>query len=434
MKNSMKSIFIIIAIFLVLILSIIAMIIGLKKSQENPIVETEDRPQIENIEDKENLNQVIENELESEVSIDTTKYICLRQYSENYVSVIDWMLEETIKAMKEFDFSKLEGTQVQVDLTGYDSIEDYVTDKINKNEFDIEQNFMLYCPDLYNDLVNTHLLGKDSNPEYEEGLSSSLYIRLLREYENNNFDEVITSIDEILKTNKLTMPYNYKLCHLYTSAISKKSYYKNEDAIYYGLATIEDVNIFLVDFLDVFDEYKSPMIKDNNSIFPLYSIESTTHIQETTEITTDDLSIEILSLLPNNKQYTDIHKIDFTYSSYQNDVKKILSANLTAYVITYHDNSREILTIEHNGTEGTSCPYFTKEQYIDNITITLDMLNYEPTDTTEDISSEDITEDNNSETTEIEDNNSDSEETIKTEETTETETVNEEEIIEETTE
>ena len=169
----------------------------LKKSQENPIVETEDRPQIENIEDKENLNQVISNELETQESIDTTKYNCLRQYSENYVSVVDWMLEETIKSMKEYDFSKLEGTQVQIDLTGYDSIEDYVTDKINKDEFDIEQNFMIFCPNLYNDLINTHLLGLEMNPEYTEGLSSTLYLRLLNEYANKNYAVVVSEIDDL---------------------------------------------------------------------------------------------------------------------------------------------------------------------------------------------------------------------------------------------
>lgn len=275
MKKNLKFILTILLIIVVSVISLIVMIFNYKDTKnENKTNDIKDSTEmvIKNLND-ENLDDVISTELNNNNKIKTRNCAILSKYSENYESVVKWMIDELCNNMNKngFDVVEINDENEEWDevdgLKKYGSAEKYITECIN-NGIDISELFLSYCPKEYEALKNTYLLGKDKNKEYDEGNSNTLYNSLLDLYTKREYQQIVDKVENLIKTYKLTLPYNYKICNIYQDAKSSIEYGDNTDAINYGLSYLKLPETYFSNFMKLTTKQKLSLVEDTSSIVP----------------------------------------------------------------------------------------------------------------------------------------------------------------------
>ena len=254
MKKNLKFILTILLIIVVSVISLIVMIFNYKDTiNENKTNDIKDSTEmvIKNLND-ENLDDVISTELNNNNKIKTRNCAILSKYSENYESVVKWMIDELCNNMNKngFDVVEINDENEEWDevdgLKKYGSAEKYITKCIN-NGIDISELFLSYCPKEYEALKNTYLLGKDKNKEYDEGNSNTLYNSLLDLYTKREY---------------------HKICNIYQDAKSSIEYGDNTDAINYGLSYLKLPETYFSSFMKLTTKQKLSLVEDTSSIVP----------------------------------------------------------------------------------------------------------------------------------------------------------------------
>lgn len=283
MKNEKnKILFLFIGAFVLMIISAVVLLMTYKDSKEEKVAPDE---RVENIdltgfENTESVENVIKFNLDNKGGHRGCKL--LSKYSEDYVSVMQWMLNTVCDEMNENGFTIVDYNQVgddiedveEIEINGleaYGSAENYITEYLNNNpDCDISDLLLAYCPDEYYALKNTYILGKEEFSEYNQASSQSLYPTLMEKYCEGDYAYVISRIDEILESYKLTMPYNYPLCNLYLDAKASLGYDNQEgtSAYIYGLDYMHSAETYLCNFLKLSHSEKVNYVLDDTSVLP----------------------------------------------------------------------------------------------------------------------------------------------------------------------
>ena len=320
------------------------------KTDTDVQVEATQKPDIDDINNKGQVGNVIDHQMNDSNAL-TTRFSLLNKYSEKYNSVADWMLKQIEQAITEngftIDVDDGNGNVKEVDgFTKYKTAAEYLTECIN-NDTDINDLFAYYCPDLYNDLSYVYILGEDKNDEYPQSLSESTFNTLFTYYKEQNFEATISGVEDILKTYKLTMPYNYKICNLYQDAKQALDYGSDASAMKYGLSTVSLPETYLTLFLRLVDTDKLQFIKDSSSVVPFSNtIPNITNIREMND---KDDSVFF-------KQYADdIYDsqkvVEITYTDLnESDIYK-------AYIVCNYNYTYKLIKINYVGTG--NCMYKT---------------------------------------------------------------------------
>ena len=276
--NKYKMLLILAGAIFITIISVIFMFNEFKNSkkvtEENTNKIDVDLTQFEDSESQ--VKDVIEYNIENKSAISGCKI--LSKYSEDYISVMQWMLETICNEMNSNGFTVIEfqslpnGDEDMIEVDGlekYGNAEAYITEFFNNNpDADISDLLLTYCPDEYYALNNTYILGKDSSTEYGEAESQQLYNTLLSYYCEGKYSEIKTEIEELIQSYKLTLPYNYKLCNLYQDAKAMITYDLNTDAILYGLSYMHSPETYFENFLKLTNNQKADLIVDASSNVP----------------------------------------------------------------------------------------------------------------------------------------------------------------------
>lgn len=349
MKKNFKFILIIIAIIVISTISLIIMINSYKDTKNNEEISTEI---IEDLND-ENLDNVISSKLKNNDKVSKRNYKILAKYSEPYDSVVKWMINELCDTMNKDGFyvAEINDNEEWDEIDGlekYGSAENYLTECINNGE-DISDLFLSYCPKEYYALDNTYLLGKDSNPEYEEANSTTLYNSLLDLYTQKNYQEILNKVDDIIKTKKLTMPYNYKICNIYQDAKSCIEYGDDSDAINYGLSFMKLPETYFSNFMKLSTKQKLSLVEDTSSIVPYVNTNINIIKTEDVDLTENNWLLTRYSNIVTED--SSVMKITY-YETNENDTYE-------AYIAT-NNNKFNILSVQYTG-DGT-CRYKTIEE------------------------------------------------------------------------
>lgn len=336
MKNVKTKIILIVIIMIGMIgLSIFSLVKFYQDSKEKETIVEENI--IDNIEDTEDIDKVIEEQIKTD-NVLSSRFPMLSKYSENYVSVAQWMIDETIKSMNEngYTVSILENEEwIEVDgKTIYEDANEYMVEQLNNNA-DIEEMFFYYCEELFNDLNNTYILGKEENPEYSEDLSSLLYEELLSYYEDLNYPQVMKTVEELLDLYKFTMPYNYKICDIYQDAKASNSYGSDLEGVKYGLSYMYLPETYFINYMRLSLEDKISITKDPYSLIPFKGTYVDILSSEDIDLSEyPTLENKYSNIIRNSKSIT---RIEFK----DKDFDQICET----FIINYFDNTRTLLTI-----------------------------------------------------------------------------------------
>lgn len=331
MKNDKnKILFLFLGAFVLMLISAVVLLMTYKDSKKD--IEVPDE-RIENIDLSEFENsETIENSIKYNLDNKGGNRGCklLSKYSEDYVSVMQWMLNVVCNEMNENGFTIIDYEQIGEDieeveeveidgLEAYGSAENYITEFLNNNpDADISDLLLTYCPDAYYALKNTYLLGKESSKEYDEANSQSLYNSLLNKYCEEDYEYIISQIDELTETYKLTMPYNYPICNLYQDAKASIKYreQQNTSAYIYGLDYMHSVETYLCNFLKLTHSEKTNFVLDDTSVMPFaYTHGIITSVNDVEEIDVNIIHNKYQSKLTENSE---IKKLSFYIGDTQN--------------------------------------------------------------------------------------------------------------------
>ncbi len=325
-----KILFLFLGAFVLMLISAVVLLMTYKDSKKEITVPDE---RIENIDlskfdDSEKVEDIIKYNLDNKGGKRGCKL--LSKYSEDYVSVMQWMLNTVCNEMNENGFTIVDYEQVgeniedveEVEINGletYGSAENYITEYLNNNpDSDISDLLLAYCPDEYYALKNTYLLGKEESKEYDQANSQSLYNSLLNKYCEGDYAYIISQVEELIKTYKFTMPYNYPICNLYQDAKSSLKYssQENTSAYIYGLDYMHSVETYLCNFLILTNSEKTNFVLDDTSVMPFaYTHGIITSVKDAEEIDINIIKNKYQSKLTENSE---IKKISFYIGDTQN--------------------------------------------------------------------------------------------------------------------
>lgn len=360
-----KIIFLFVGAFIVMIISAIVLILSWRDSKKESELPTDER--VENIDLTQFDNKdVIQNSIIYNLDNKGKNRGCklLSKYSEDYVSVMQWMLNTVCNKMNTEGFivsdyiiyeGRDESEAVDVDgLEKYGSAENYITELLNNNpDTDISDLLLSFCPDEYYALKNTYILGKEENKEYGESESQMLYTDLLERYCSGDYERVIQDIDGLLEQYKLTMPYNYPLCNLYQDAKSAINYDMDTNAIIYGLGYMHSAETYLSNFLKLTNSEKADIVLDKSSVCPF----AQTHGIITNVFDAEDGYTNNFKDLYSTRftEYTKVKGFDF-YIGDTNDTSNTYQAYM---LCDYRNNTFYIVSIKSTGEKNV---YQTAEQ------------------------------------------------------------------------
>lgn len=333
-NDKYKILFLFIGALVILIISAIIMIASYKTSKEE-IVPPDKRMEnvdLTNFENNEVVSQVIQNNMNNKAARKGCKL--LSKYSEDYPSVMQWMLEEVCNEINTngwIDYEELEqeGEFDEIDvLEQYGSAENYITELLNNNpDTDISDLLLTFCPDKYNALKNTYILGKDSNTEYGISESQNSYNKLIVMYYEGKYEEITTEIESIIESKKLTLPYNYQLCNLYQDAKASKGYGSNTSGYIYGLDFMHSPETYISNFMKLTNSEKTKFILDDSSIVPF----SYTYInmKKTFEVEESEY-IRFKNMYPAKFESCEVRGYEFEVPNMKDDntYRLIISCNL----------------------------------------------------------------------------------------------------------
>lgn len=365
MKNK-KFVIIAISIAIITIASFIFMIynfIGSKDNDKNKDNNTNTEIVIDDLTNEDNIKDITTAIEQNNNNSKDNHCSILTKYSEEYPSVIQWMIETMCSSMNANDFIINEaGTEYgnpddpnyvieYKEVSGlekYGTAENYITSLMNEEYgYDIGLMFQIYCPKEFDALNNTYILGLDSNPEYDETSSNVLANELITLYEEDKYSDIISKVDELLKKYKFTMPYNYEICNLYNDAKVTQNNINNFEGLEYNLDYMYSIEGYFINFMKLEEIRKYYLIKDTKSLIPCQS--SKIHITSINELDLDNQDNNWLVSKFNDKVSLANNVVEINYKDYNFDNNQYYDC--IAYVANYNNLERKILTICWNDEE-----------------------------------------------------------------------------------
>lgn len=296
-------------IFIVLLLFLIVVSVIFTIFDKSSTTTTKDRKQIV----KNTLSFIEDSKLQKELenNIDTVElYNELKQiHNYQYTKELSQLLINTNNKLKENNSSII---------------------KLYKNEkMPISEILRIVCEDEYQTFVESYFIGDDNHKNFPKEEVESLYNELLITINTEDYENVIKTVDKLLKKYKFTATYNLKIANVYHDAIVLKN--ENNLSQNEMMKTLYDPVVYTLTVLSLSKKEQENYIDTSN--FEYITNKNQLSIEN---IETKTISIE-------SKDYKNMYKTVYDFYSPVTD-DPLYTFNITE--ITFNNNYKAYVLID----------------------------------------------------------------------------------------